>query len=75
MHDCLCRRAGPACNMLLDLPRVTLLFLSRAEMPHERLWANWLGSVRGLLPLTHVRVRTMLVGPGLATRWVSSGTH
>ena len=43
---------------------MTLLFLSRAGMPHERLWAAWLGSVRGLLPLSHVRVRAdvMFIG-------------
>ncbi len=50
------RQGAHACNVLLDMPQVTLLFLSRGEMFHERLWAAWLGAVAGLLPLQYVRV-------------------
>lgn len=45
-----------ACNDALRMGRVALLFLSRGELHHERLWEAWLASAEGALPLQAVQV-------------------
>ena len=51
-------RGGPrACAELLGLPRVALLFLTRGDLPHSALWAEWLGDAAGLVPLAALKVR------------------
>ena len=38
------------------MPRVALMFLTRAGLPYEQLWAEWLASAAGLLPAQHIQV-------------------
>eukprot|EP00884_Botryococcus_braunii_P000016 jgi/Botrbrau1/10014/Bobra.0012s0101.1 len=40
-----------SCGATLRIPKVALLFLTRGEMPHERVWRAWLESAAGLLPM------------------------
>jgi len=48
---------GPrACAELLGLSRVALLFLTRGDLPHSALWAEWLGDAAGLVPLAALKV-------------------
>ena len=49
-------QSADACAQLVGLPRVALMFLSRGDMPHEALWAQWFGDAEGMLPLQHVQV-------------------
>ena len=65
MHEALHGRSSAAdglgfspkpCNSLLEIPRVTILFLSRGAMAHEPLWNDWLASAAGLLPLQYLQV-------------------
>ena len=41
---------------MLGLPRVALLFLSRGQLHHERLWAEWLADIEGMLPRQYLQV-------------------
>jgi hypothetical protein len=36
-----------ACGGALRIPKVALLFLTRGDMPHERVWRTWLESAAG----------------------------
>lgn len=46
------------CVAAVGGPRVALMFLTRAGLPYEQLWAEWLGSAAGLLPAQHVQARS-----------------
>ena len=49
------------CAAAVGAPHVALMFLTRAGLPYEALWAEWLGAAAGLLPAQHVQVRGQLL--------------
>ncbi len=52
----LARPAGSACNDLVGIDRVALLFLSIGALSQDALWAAWLDRASGLLPLQPLQV-------------------
>lgn len=50
---------GNACNRLLDMPRVALLFLSLGHMHHDETWARWFEGVKGLIPKPTLQVNLL----------------
>lgn len=53
-HSSVCKRSLSSL-LPFTLFQVALLFLTKAEIPHERTWARWLQQVAGELPLPAVR--------------------
>ena len=43
-----------ACDALLQIPKVAMLFLTPGALPHERLWREWLQGAVSLLPVPSV---------------------
>ena len=69
-------RTSNGCNRLLDLPRVAMLFLSKGEMYHEEMWAQWFTGAIGLIPKPVLQVKHKLPnacmtrqGLSLLARW------
>ena len=46
------------CAAAVAAPRIALMFLTRGGLPHERLWAEWLGGVAGVIPAQYVQVHS-----------------
>ena len=42
---------GDACDVALGGPKVALMFLTRGDLPHERVWARWLEDAADAVPL------------------------
>lgn len=47
-------RQHDACDALLQIPKVAMLFLTPGALPHERLWREWLQGAASLLPVPSV---------------------
>lgn len=45
-------RQSASCNAALNIPRVALLFLTRNDVFHESMWADWFRGASGLIPIT-----------------------
>ena len=57
--DIVTRVPGAACNDVLGIDRVALLFLTIKGMYHEAVWRRWLGDAAGLLPVQGLQARTL----------------
>jgi len=50
------RQPGSACNDLLGIDRVALMYLSRGPLFHQELWRRWLEAAQDLLPVASIQV-------------------
>ncbi|KAK9808849.1 hypothetical protein WJX72_005003 [[Myrmecia] bisecta] len=48
-------KSSDRCAAALRMPKVALMFLTRGDMPHERLWSDWFAGGAGLVSLDAVR--------------------